>query len=84
MRRDFKEEAKEVSLKMGYLGEVWTKEGKEGVVADVKTRLESIPGRDNSRETSPEARASLPYLHNISKARSKVSKWGGEQLRSMG
>lgn len=80
MRSYFKEEVKEGSLKTGYLGEVWMKEG----VVDVKTREKRVPVRDNRRGKSPEARTSLPYLWNISKARSTVSKWGVEQLRSMG
>lgn len=39
---------------------------------------------EHSRAKSPEARTSLPYLGNISKARSIVRERGVEQLRSMG
>lgn len=73
-------EGRSPKTKTGYLGEVWMKEG----VVDAKTREKRVPGRDNSRGKSPEARTSLSYLWNISKARSTVSKWGVEQLRSMG
>lgn len=80
MRGYFIRDVEEGSLKMRCLGEVWMTEG----VGDVTTRQESIPGRGNSRVKSPEARTSLPYMGNISKARSIVSEWGVEQLRSMG